>query len=72
MPRVTKKFTVLINDETVIKKLEELPVRSKGHYISEAIKEKMNREQGLVWDEKKLKEMISLEVKKIFKSKGMS
>lgn len=62
---MSRKFTILISDEEVIKKLEKLPERSKGHYITEAIKEKISKEKELVWDENKLKEIIAIEVEKL-------
>lgn len=67
--KMPKKFTILINDEDVVKTLNKLPQRGKGLYITQAIQEKICREKGLYWDEKKIKEIIALEVEQILRNK---
>lgn len=61
---MAKKYTVLINDENVIKKLDSLPQRGKGLYISQAIEEKIIRDNGIILDEQKIVEIVKTELDK--------
>lgn len=61
---MAKKYTVLINDENVIKKLDSLPQRGKGLYISQAIEEKITRDNGIILDEQKIVEIVKTELDK--------
>ena len=59
-----KKYTVQINDGSAIKKLDSLPERSKGAYITEAIIEKLNRENEIFLNEDRICEIVKREIKK--------
>lgn len=59
---MSKKYTILINNEDVIKKLDSLPERSKGAFISQLIEEKINQERGLHLSEDKIRAIIKEEI----------
>ena len=59
-----KKYTILISDEKVIKKLDSLPPRSKGAYIAQAIEEKIIREMNILIDEDKIVQIVKRELDK--------
>ncbi len=60
-----KKYTILINSQTVIEKLDSLPQRSKGAYITQAIEEKISRNMDLILNEEKIVSLVRREVEKL-------
>lgn len=61
---MSKKYTVLISNDNVIKKLDSLPQRGKGLYISQAIEEKIIRDNGILLNEDKIIEIVNREIEK--------
>lgn len=59
---MSKKYTVLISNDNVIKKLDSLPQRGKGLYIAQAIEEKIIRDNGILIDENKIIEIVRREL----------
>lgn len=59
---MAKKYTILISNERVIEKLDSLPQRSKGSYISQVLDEKISRELGLRYDEHTIRNIVREEI----------
>lgn len=57
-----KRYNLMINGKEAIKKLESLPERGKGQYVSEAILEKLNRDTVLT--EAKVREICRDEIRR--------
>lgn len=59
---MAKKYTILISNERVIEKLDSLPQRSKGAYISQVLDEKISHELGIKQDEEAIRKIVRNEL----------